>query len=102
MKCFGCLASPTLKSVCNELGAVRHKAYDIGIQLGVPRNKIEEFKQQGDILPAAVDYWLSGNVPDVPITWESVVEALESDYVGEPGCASKIRAKYFNAPDKKG
>ena len=53
-----------------------------------------EFKQEGDILSAAVDYWLSGNVPDVPITWESVVEALESDYVGEPGCATKIRTKY--------
>ena len=88
--------------MCNELGTVRHKAYDIGIQLGVPRSKMMEFKQQGDLLSAAVDYWLSGNVPDVPITWESIVEALESDYVGEPGCASKIRTKYCEASSVKG
>ena len=80
--------------MCNELGEVSHKAYKIGIQLGIPRNKMMEFQQEGDLLSAAVDYWLSGSVPDVPVTWESVVEALESKFVGEPGCASTIRTKY--------
>ena len=60
-----------------------------------------KFKQKGNILPAAVDYWICENVPDVPITWESVVEALESKLVGEPGCATKIRAKYCSYETSK-
>ena len=86
--------SLTLRTVCNELGEVEHKAYKIGIQLGIPRGKMVQFKQEGDILSAAVDYWLSRNISDVPITWESLVEILKSDYVGEVGCAKKIMGKY--------
>ena len=60
-----------------------------------------EFKQEGDILSAAIDYWLSGNVADVPISWQSIVEVLESDYVGEAGRAQKIKDKCC-LPEKKG
>ncbi len=82
-----------MRTVCFELGEVKHKAHEIGIQLGIPYCKMMEFKRDGDILSAAVNYWLSGNLPDVPITWESLVTALESDYVGESGCAKKIKDK---------
>lgn len=93
MKC-SFLAPPKLRTLCNELGEVKRKAYEIGIQLGISHSKLVELKQQGDLLAGALDYWLSGNVPDVPITWESVVDALESPYVDETGCANKIKTKY--------
>ena len=55
---------------------------------------MQEFKSEGDVLSAAIDYWLTGNIPDVPISWKYLVETLESDYVGEIGCAQKIMRKY--------
>ena len=51
------------------------------------------FKEE-DCLSAAIDYWLCGNVPDVPVCWGSVVTALESKQVGEAGLAKIIRVKY--------
>ena len=73
---------------------VKHKAFEIGIQLGIPRGKMLQFKQEGDVLSAAIDYWLCGNVEDVPITWKSIVEVLQSGYIGEPKCAEAIQKKY--------
>ena len=52
------------------------------------------FKQEGNLLASAVDHWLSGNVPDVPVCWQSLVAALESMQVGETGLAKTIREKY--------
>ena len=95
-------ASLNLRTLCNELGEVKHKAYEVGIQLGISHSKLMELKQQGDLLAGVLDCWLSGNAPDIPITWESVVEALESTYVGETGCANKIKAKYFSYRDERG
>ncbi len=94
-------APVTLRAVCNELGCVKHKAFDVGIQLGVPLDKMLVFKQNDDILSAAVNYWLCGNVSDVPVTWKSVAEALESDFVGEAGLANKIKTKYCHCEDSK-
>lgn len=81
--------------VCNELAEVAHKAHLIGIQLGVPHHKIAMFKkEEDDILSAVINYWLCGNVLDVPVTWNSIIAALESKHVGEPGFAARIREKY--------
>ena len=81
--------------MCDELGEVKSKAYTIGIRLGIPREQMVKFKQEGDVLSSAVDYWLCGNVKDVPVTWAFLAEALDSDYVGASGCAKKIREKYI-------
>ncbi len=84
-----------MRTVCKELGEVKHKAYEIGVQLGVSRGKLMLFKQDGgDLLSAEIDYWLRGNIPDVPVSWNAIVAALESEYVGEPACAKEIRTKY--------
>ena len=91
-----------MRSLCNELGEVKRKAYEIGIQLGISHAKLMELKQDGNLLSAALDFWLSGNVPDVPVTWASIVEALESDFVNETGCANRIRAKYCSCGNEKG
>ena len=85
-----------MRTVCNELEDVKHKAYEIGIQLGIPRSKMLVFKQEGDVLSAAIDYWLCGNVEDddIPVAWSSIVAALKSNQVGEIGHATAIAKKY--------
>ena len=62
----------------------------------MPRNNLMKFKQEDDLLSGSLDFWLSGNT-DVPVTWESVVAALESNFVKETGRAEKIRKKYLNS-----
>ena len=85
---------PTLKTLLNDLTPVNHKWHRICIQLGIPNNKLREFEKNGDPLVASLDYWLNGNT-DVPITWESVVAALESPSVGELGQAKVLKKKYW-------
>ena len=69
-------------------------------QLGIPVSKYEEFRQYDhsngvDILTAASDYWLKGNVEeDGTPCWESVVAALRSEHVDEKGLARRIEKKY--------
>ena len=55
-------------------------------------------KQEGDSLSAAIDFWLSGNA-NIPITWDSIVAALESKQVGEIGLAKVIHTKYCCQPN---
>ena len=86
---------PTLKITCMELGRVACKWFKIGIQLGIPRGKLKEFEKEDDPLSAIIDYWLSGNVgEDDPVSWRSIVAALESSHVDEPGLANRISKKY--------
>ena len=92
--------SPDLRTVCNELDDVKHKAYETGIQLGIPCRKMLVFQQEGKVLSAAVDYWMCGNVESVPITWNSIVEALKSNQVRESGYAKAIEQKYCRKPEK--
>ena len=81
-----------LREICFELNQAAHTWFKIGIQLGVPRHKLKEFEKDSDPLSAVVDYWLKGNVKDVPVSWKPIVEALE--YVGEMSLADTIRMKY--------
>ena len=76
------------------------KIHQIGIQLGVPHSKMEMFKKGEDVLSTVVNFWLNGNVPDVPVCWESIVAALESTHVGEIGLAMALRAKYCGQQDE--
>ena len=84
-----------LRVICEELGSVSHKAIAIGIQLGISLGTLKKFKEE-DVLPEAVDYWLKGNAKDkgVPISWHSVVRALDNAQVDEAGLAEKICKKY--------
>ena len=84
-----------LRVICNELGSVQHLYFKIGIQLGVPRFQLLQFGERDDPLSAVVDDWLSGNSEtSLRISWRSVADALESDYVGQRGLANIIREKY--------
>ena len=92
-----------MRIVCNALGSVKTKSLEIGLQLGIPRSKLMEFKKEDDPLSAVVDYWLQGNVlePAIPVCWKSIVEALNSEYVGELALAEKISKKHCQEEDTK-
>ena len=81
-----------LRNVCYELGPVKHNWLKIGVQLGVPWYELRQCHDSNDPLSAEINYWLHGNTK-VPISWISIVEALESDYVSEKGLAKKLRSK---------
>ena len=90
-----------MRRVCNEIGGISHKWFKIGVQLDIPHHTLKKFEKEDEPLPAAIDYWLKGNVDssDVPVSWQSIVDALDSPYVQEPGLAEKIRKKYCTQED---
>ena len=80
-----------MRIVLNELATVNFKWFKIGIQLGLPRHVLKQFEKEDDPLSAVIDWWLNGNAdPDVSISWSSIVEALRSKSVAEPGLATEI------------
>lgn len=83
-----------LRTICNELGIIKYKWFEIGVMLGIPRGKLMEFRKLDDPLAAAVDYWLNRNVENVPLSWRSIVKAVESSHVSETGLAKRISKKY--------
>ncbi len=90
-----------MRTICHALGRVKSEWFTIGVQLGIPHSKLKEFKDECDPLSAVVEYWLNGNVTDqaVPISWKTIVKALKSEYVGEPGLAEEISSKYCPQED---
>jgi hypothetical protein len=85
-----------LKTVTNELGSVMAKYYSIGVQLGVPETKIEEIEMNYGTadrrFSEVIKFWLRGNTL-VAVSWKSLVEVLESPFVGEKGLAKGLREK---------
>ena len=78
---------------------MKHKWRKICIQLGIPNYKLRQFEKDDDPIINSLDYWLNGNT-DVPITWESVVAALDTPDVDEPGLAKKLREKWTETTNK--
>ena len=76
------------------------KSHAIGIQLGVPFNKLKSFKMlpNDENFSSIIDYWLEGNT-DVEVTWNSIVTVLKSDSVDEVRLANRIHQK-FCQPDE--
>ena len=93
-----------LSTICEELAKVKYKWWDIGLKLHIPYHKLKEFEKEADPLAAVINYWLNGNVENVPVTWRSIVAVLESSSVDEKGLAKTIGDKYcqFDSPDDKG
>lgn len=84
-----------LKTVCEKLGEVTYKWFKIGIQLGIPYHKLMEFREESEPFIAVINYWLKGNVEDVPLIWSSIVTALSSRFVGEVGLARRISKECY-------
>ena len=87
-----------LSTICEELAEVRYKWWEIGMKLHIPHHKLKEFEREADPLAAAINYWLKGNVRDVPVTWRSIVTALAD--VDERSLAQTIREKYSQSHNK--
>ena len=83
-----------LRTICEELATVKVKWSDIGLQLNIPLYKLKEFEGEKNPFASVIDYWLNGNVTDVPVTWKSIVTVLESRSVDEGGLAKTIMKKY--------
>ena len=85
-----------LRNVTNELVSVMAKWYLIGVQLGINDVKLEEIEnnyQRADRrFFEVINFWLWGNTP-VAVSWESLVEVLESPFVNEKGLARRLREK---------
>ena len=85
-----------LRTITSELGSVMAKWYSIGIQLGVDQAKLKEFeinyRAADRCFTEVISFWLNGNTP-VAVSWKSLVEILESPFIGEKGLAMRLREK---------
>ena len=71
------------------------------MKLKVPYHKLKEFEDGKNHLVEIINYWLNGNVEDVPVMWRSIVAALESDSVDEKRLAKTIADKYCHSATSK-
>ena len=85
-----------LRNVTNELCSVIDKWFRIGVQLGLSESKLHQIGadyQTVDMrFTEVISFWLNGNTP-VAVSWKSLVEVLESPFVGEKGLAGRLREK---------
>ncbi len=86
----------TETEILNDLSSIAYKKWrKIGIQIGIPKHKLDEFADKDDPLLEVLDYWKKGNVVDGPkFCWESVVDVLKTPSVDENGLAGTIHNKY--------
>ncbi len=89
-----CIIVNDLRVLRNLLDVASPKLYKIGIQLGIPKNKVDEFKKEDDPLSEIINYWLHGNVKGDPVSWETIIKVLRTEHVGELGLATTIQSKY--------
>ena len=85
-----------LRNVNHELAYVRGKWYDIGVQLDLSDTKLHEIEADYHFMhrrfSEVINFWLKGNTL-IPVTWESLIDALESPPVNERGLAKELREK---------
>ena len=81
-----------------ELHDIRSKWYEFGLHLGVPDEKLEEFKEKDDPLSEVIDYWLWGNIRDKLVTWRHIVHTLRA--TEEATLADKIQTKYSDRDEQ--
>lgn len=87
-----------LKNLLNILSPVESKWYEIGVQLGIHPSKLQTFELDyrncGRKFSETLVFWLGGNT-DISVTWESIVNALNSPSVNEKGLALKVRDTFY-------
>ena len=86
-----------LGALLNQLHLVRARWYNIGLQLGIPYNTLDCFKQMysdpSDLMREMLKHWLQTAVKPHP-SWEAVVAALRSHCVDEQLVAEQLESKY--------
>ena len=81
--------------VREELHECRSKWYDVGLKLRVPVGTLDSIEKHGNdstCLREVLKHWLKNVIR--PATWEALVNALDSQTVGEHKLASRLRLKY--------
>ena len=72
------------------------KWFQIGVQLGVSESKLRQIEADYHTLDRRfsemISFWLNGNT-QVPVSWMSLVQVLESRFVSEKGLANQLREK---------
>ena len=85
-----------LRNVTNELSSVIDKWFRIGVQLGLSEIKLKQIEADHHnvdrYFSEVIGFWLKGNT-QVPVTWESLVETLETPFVDEKGLAKRLKEK---------
>ena len=82
------------------------KWFRIGVQLGVGESKLRQigadYHTVDMCFAEVISFWLNGNT-QVAVTWKSIIDALESQFVNEKGLANKLREKegLLKLDDKK-
>ena len=73
-----------------------NKWFQIGVQLGINETSLHQieadYRTMDRRFSEMISFWLNGNT-QVPITWKSLIEVLESRFVNKKGLAKKIRKK---------
>ena len=61
---------------------------------------LEDLRMKDDPLSAVVECWLQGNAKNsLPLSWKSIVSALNSNHVSEWGLAERIEKKYCHGEE---
>ena len=81
---------------------MKYKWSNVGLKLRVPYHKLKEFEGTKNPFVEVINYWLKGNVKDVPVTWRFIVTVLESSSLDERGLAKTIMEKYCPSEQQKG
>ena len=79
----------------NKLTPVKHKWYQIGIQLGMSNEELKVLQQKpsGCEFYEMLEIWLRGGT-GVPTTWQSLVVALKSPDVDKPKLGLELQGCY--------
>ena len=98
------LGPDDFRDVRSAIYSVRHKWYDIGLELNISFRTLNVIKtdcpqNSADCLREMLVEWLSRTSP-AP-SWSSLVEALSSEPVGEKRLADEICAKYCAPCDEQ-
>ena len=85
-----------LAAVRRALFDIRAKWYHIGVELGLPVGTLNAIRTQftdlTDCVTEMCTKWLQGTHPSP--TWDDLIKAVESPFVGENCLAQKLRNTY--------
>ena len=87
------LSIKDLKEVVNKLASVKHKWFEIGIQLGMSNEDLKRLPDHGHQLHEVLEIWLRGGTTVLPI-WSSLADALKSPDVDKSELGEAIQRQY--------
>ena len=83
----------------NELVDVTDKWRPFGVQLRISNSKLNVIEKNNsseeERFSAVLEYWMDNPSEKAPLTWETIVKALESPNVEKGALAKKIRKEYL-------